>query len=171
MNTEPSISTLPLKLIETLRLELQQYGEMLALLERQQESVMARAADDVLNSVVSINEQMGRIQSARQARQACQNEVARLLQKPGEPAFGVLIPLLPEKFQFPVQTLVRENNEILARIQRRAGQNHLLLTRSLQMMQQFMNALMPANAPTTYNGDGHLQQANKPAQVLYEAIG
>jgi flagellar biosynthesis/type III secretory pathway chaperone len=39
------------------------------------------------------------------------------------------------------------------------------------MMQQFMNALIPATAPTTYNGEGTLKTASKPVQVLYEAIG
>jgi flagellar biosynthesis/type III secretory pathway chaperone len=160
-----------LLLIEKLRRELEHYGEMLALLERQQESVVARASDDVLNSVVSINEQMARIQGARQDRESCQQEIARHLQKSEEPAFATLIPLLPEKFQVPIEALVRENNELLSRIQRRARQNHLLLTRSLQMMQQFMNALIPASAPTTYNGEGNLQTSNKPAQLLYEAIG
>ena len=46
MKTEVAISTLIVGLIEKLRDELHQYGEMLALLEQQQESVIARAAED-----------------------------------------------------------------------------------------------------------------------------
>ncbi len=171
MKTEPAISPLLLQLIEKLRHELHQYGEMLALLEQQQESVMARAADAVLNSVAAINDHMVQVQIARQQREACQNEIARVLQQKDDLAFATLIPLLPEKFQVAVETLVRENNELLSRVQRRARQNHLLLTRSLHMMQQFMNTLMPANPPTTYNGEGNLQTANKPAKLLYEGIG
>jgi len=171
LKTEPAISPLLLQFIEKLRHELHQYGEMLALLEQQQESVMARAADAVLNSVAAINEHMGRVQGARHQRESCQREIARLLQQKEDLAFASLIPLLPEKFQVAVETLMRENNELLTRVQRRARQNHLLLTRSLQMMQQFMNTLMPANAPTTYNGEGTLQPANKPAKLLYEGIG
>ena len=171
MKTELPIAPLLLQLIEKLRHELHQYGEMLALLEQQQESVIARAAEAVLTSVVAINEQMGRIQSARQQRADCQNDVARLLRQPEDPTFASLLPLLPEKFRVAVESLVRENNELLTRIQQRARQNHLLLSRSLQMMQQFMNALIPATAPTTYNGEGTLKSANKPTQILYEAIG
>ena len=171
MKTEAAISTLIVGLIEKLRDELHQYGEMLALLEQQQESVMARAADAVLNSVVSINEQMCRIQSARQERESSQNEIARALEMTGEPTFANLIPLLPEKYRVAVETLVRENNELLQRVQRHARQNHMLLNRSLQLMQQFLNTLIPANAPTTYNGDGNLQAAAKPSQLIYEAVG
>ena len=189
MKTESPLTTLPLALIEKLRQELHQYGEMLALLEQQQESVVSRAADDVLNSVVAINEQMGRIQVARQDRESCQKEIARLAQpqatspksktEPGAAqildlrpwTLDSLIPLLPEKFRLPVETLVRENNQLLGRVQRCARQNHLLLTRSLQMMQQFMNTLIPTGAPTTYNDEGNLQSTHKPAHVLYEAVG
>jgi len=171
LKTESAINPLLLQLIESLRHELHQYGEMLALLEHQQESVMARAADAVLNSVVSINEQMGRIQSARQQRSSCQSEVARHLRQPEDPTFATLVPMLPEKFRVPVESLVRENNQLLTRVQQRARQNHLLLSRSLAMMQQLMNSLVPATPPTTYNGEGTLKTADKPVQVLYEAVG
>jgi len=39
-------------LINALRRELQEYGEMLALLDRQQQLVMARAADEVFHPSV-----------------------------------------------------------------------------------------------------------------------
>ena len=165
------VSALVCKLIELLRAELHEYGEMLAQLDQQQESVMARAAEDVLRSVAAINEQMSKIQSARRQREACQNDAARLLNKPDDPTFQSVIPLLPEKFQVAVSSLVRENNDLLVRVQRRAQQNHLLLTRSLQMMQQVINSLVPATPPTTYNGVGLLRSGDQPAQVLYEAVG
>ena len=171
MNSDAAIPQLLLKLIEKLRDELHQYGEMLALLEQQQESVMARAADDVLNSVAAINEQMNNVQAARLERESCQNEIARNLRQPAQTGFAQLIPLLPEKFRVAIETLVHENNELLGRVQRRARQNHLLLSRSLQMMQQFMNTLIPANPPTTYNGEGNLQSTPKAAQLLYEGVG
>ena len=54
------------KLIEVLRDELQQYGELLALLEQQQDLVTRRAADGVLRTVAAINEQYTIIQTVRQ---------------------------------------------------------------------------------------------------------
>ena len=35
---------------------------------------------------------------------------------------------------------MRENNELLVRVQQRARQNHLLLSRSVEMMQRFITA-------------------------------
>jgi hypothetical protein len=165
------LSPLIQKLIEALRLELQEYGEMLALLDRQQTAVVTRAADDVMKSVACINDQLPRIQTARQRREACQNELADGLGCHGEAAFSKLAPLVPEKFRVGLEILVRENNQLLLRIQNRTRQNHLLLTRSLQMMQEFMQALMPPGGTTTYNGVGQVQAPALPQQSLYEAVG
>jgi len=165
------LSPLIHKLIEALRQELQEYGEMLALLNRQQAAVVERAADDVLQSVTFINEQLPRIQAARQQRESCQNELAQALGRAGEGAFSKLVPLLPEKFRAALEILVRENNQLLLRIQNRTRQNHLLLTRSLQLMQEFMQALMPPSGPTTYNGEGQVQPAALAPQRFYEAVG
>ena len=52
-------------LIEALREELQQYGEMLALLDRQHQYIMIRAAEDVFQSISPIQAQGAAIQSAR----------------------------------------------------------------------------------------------------------
>jgi flagellar biosynthesis/type III secretory pathway chaperone len=171
LKTEPPPAGLIPRLIETLRDELHQYGEMLALLDQQQEHVMARAADEVMRSVSSINQHMEVIQRARQARETCQKEVAQVLQRPEESTFVNLVPLLPEKFQGAVVSLVRENNTLLERVHRRARQNQLLLSRSLELMQRFLNSLTQVAPPTTYNGNGQIHGAAEPAQTLYQAVG
>jgi len=114
---------------------------MLYLLDQQQESIMARAEDDVLRSVGAINDQMIRIQSDRQQRAARQNEAARLLNKADDPTFQSVIPALPEKYRVAVGSLVRENNELLVRVRRRAQQNQQFLSRSLELMQRVINSL------------------------------
>jgi len=136
--------------MESLRNELQQYGEMLVLLEQQQASVMARCAEDVMQSVNTINRQIARIQTARQDREACQRELAALVQVAEDPTFANLLPLMPEQYQPALIALVRENNELLVRVQQRARQNHLLLARSVDLMQRFIASLVPETSPLTY---------------------
>lgn len=171
MNTETPVAPLLSRLLDRLRHELCQYGEILALLDQQQASVMARSADDVLHSVGAINEQMARIQTARQERAASQADVAAALQAGREADFSDLLPRLPAAYQPAVAALVRENNELLVRVQQRARQNHLLLSRSVELMQRFVNSLLPAPAPLTYNGDGRLQATGSPVQPRYQAVG
>ncbi len=164
------LNAIPL-LIEALRQELHAYGEMLALLDRQQEAVMLRAGDEVLHTVNAINDQLALVATARQARESRQQEVGTALRQPGETDFEQWIPLLPGKFRPAVQALVRENNELLVRVQQRARQNHLLLSRSVELMQRFMHALIPASQPTTYNGAGSVDACPPQSQPLYEAVG
>lgn len=171
MKTDSTLMNLLPRLLEVLRHELQQYGEMLALLDQQQASVMARSADDVLSSVTAVNEQMGRIQAARQSRESCQAEIAAAVKLTEAPTFQRLIPLLPETYRAAVGALVTENNNLLVRVQQRARQNHRLLCQSVEMMQQFISSLVPTTPPVTYNETGQVQSPGAVAQSLYQAVG
>jgi hypothetical protein len=158
-------------LVHALREELQQYGEMLALLERQQEYVITRAADDMLQTASAIHQQTAILQNVRRQREQCQQLLAAQLQLPEKAGFAVIIPVLPEDYRPLVQALVEENNELLAGVQKRARQNHLLLGRAVELMQRFMSTLLPAFRPTTYDGGGNVLSGSGPARTLYEAVG
>ncbi|MBM3879970.1 MAG: flagellar protein FlgN [Verrucomicrobia bacterium] len=157
-------------LIDALRDELQHYGEMLALLDQQQESVVARAANDLLQTVSAINGHGSQIQQARERREQRRREVAGQLGLPPDAHFSDLIPRLPEDYRPLLQALVHENNELLSRVQQRARQNHLLLTRSLDLMQRFVNTLFGAGHTSTYDGNGGLIPPGLPVRSLYEAV-
>ena len=163
-------SLLP-KVLEALRKELGEYGEMLTLLDHQREHVLSRNGTEVLQTVAAIQHQAENIRTARSAREGCQQEIAGVLKKPANAAMAVILPLLPENHRFQLAALVRENNDLMTRVQQRARQNHLLLSRSLELMQRFMNTLIPSAAPATYTGAGQIQARTLPGQPLYEAIG
>ena len=55
-------------LIDALREELQQYGEMLALLDQQQDLVVRRDTGQLLENLAAINAQTSVVQIARQYR-------------------------------------------------------------------------------------------------------
>jgi hypothetical protein len=55
--------------VESLREELKQYGELLALLELQQAQVVRRLADELLETVSAVNAQGDAIQVARRERE------------------------------------------------------------------------------------------------------
>ena len=158
-------------LIEALREELKQYGEMLALLDHQQQLVMQRLVAELPDNVNSVNAQAGVIAAARQEREQRQRYIARMLEQPETAGFGVLIPMLPSDYRPLLEALVGENNELLVRVQQRARQNHLLLSHCVELMQQLINSIFPNVAPTTYNGSGHIPVAAVPPQPLYQAVG
>ena len=157
-------------LIEALREELKEYGEMLALLDQQQQMVTHRQTQDLLQCVASINIQAEAIAAARREREQRQRDVARELSLDANASFTDVLPKLPNLFRPLIQELVQENNQLLARIQQRARQNHLLLARITDLMQRFLGSLFPGN-PTTYDNAGQLLATTLPQRTVYDAIG
>jgi flagellar biosynthesis/type III secretory pathway chaperone len=158
-------------LIHALREELEQYGEMLARLDEQQEYAMRRAADELLMSVSAVQQQGERVRKARQARAQAQACLAEAMSLPGEATFAQITLLLPENYRPLLQALVQENNELLVRVQQRARQNHVLLLRSLELMRNLMNSLFPGSAPPVYNETGVVLNSVIPKRSFYEAAG
>jgi flagellar biosynthesis/type III secretory pathway chaperone len=158
-------------LIEALREELKQYGEMLALLDQQQSLVTRRQTVELYQSVAGINGQAEVIAAARREREQHQRHIARELKLPEAAGYAAITPLLPADYRPLVQALVEENNALLTRVQQRARQNHLLLSHAVELMQHLINSIIPGASPTTYDDAGRLPSNHLPQQALYEAVG
>jgi len=157
-------------LIEALRNELQQYGEMLALLDQQREVVRQKGAADIGVSISAINTQSGTIQDARETRRSCQAQLSRNLKQPDDSTFAHLVPLIPVQYRPLVSALVQENNELLLRVRERAQQNQAQLRYSVELMQRFITTLSPEDRPASLNGEPASVLAIEPCSSLYAAI-
>lgn len=158
-------------LIEALREELKEYGEMLALLEHQQHMVVHRQTQDLMQCASAISAQAQTIAAARLEREQRQRRIACWLDLPEQSTLSVLVPRLPAEYQPLAQALIHENNELLTRVQQRARQNHLLLSRVTDLMQRFVGSLFPA-APSPATGDDPGQGcAGSPQRSIYDTIG
>jgi flagellar biosynthesis/type III secretory pathway chaperone len=158
------------ELIEALRDELKNYGEMLALLDWQQESLMTRAANEVSQSVSLVQAQGLAIQEARKRREDCRRAVAGAAGEAENTPFKKLIPLLPADYRPLLKALVDENNELLFRVRRRARQNHLMLKRSVELMQQLLTSLCPPVQTSVCNGQGRLPTLSRVTRQLQEEV-
>lgn len=157
-------------LIESLREELKQYGEMLALLDHQQNLVMRRQSSDLIQSVTDVNTQVEVIHAVRREREQHRSHLARQLNLNPDADFNALMPLLAVEYRGLIKALVQENNELLVRVKQRARQNHLMLTRATELMQRFINALSPAPTTSTYNVAGVVAGAGVPQHAMLEVI-
>ena len=126
--------------IEALRQELQQYGEMLALLDAPHKRPVGCGNDPLARPLADINTQVRVLHAARQQSRASQRRLAASLGEPVHGAFSRLILRVPEPYRGLVNALVQENRELLARVRERAEQNRALLGRSLEALQQFTTA-------------------------------
>jgi flagellar biosynthesis/type III secretory pathway chaperone len=158
-------------LIDALRDELQHYGEMLDLLDRQQAHLVARAVSEVFQSISLIKAQGAAIQQACAHREECRRAVAQDWRQPREAGFTLLIPLLPSDYRPLLLALVDENNELLARVHRRAHLNHLMLRRSVELMQELLNTLLPSRQGSVYDDTGSRLASAAGACRFYEAVG
>ena len=158
------------KLIAALREELQQYGEMLARLDEQQQLVIRRAADAALQSVPLIQSQSQLLGQVREARSMAMRELCQYVRLPESAALADLAPRVPSEYRPLLEALVQENNELLQRIHQRARQNHILLTRTVESMQHVINSIASHRATPVYNDGGSvfLSAPSRPAR--YEAV-
>jgi flagellar biosynthesis/type III secretory pathway chaperone len=159
------------KLVSALREELKHYGEMLALLEHQQEAVISRVAGDIFESVHAIQIEAEAAGRARKQREECQREVGRHLCMKSEATLSEIQQQLPSDYRPLMEALVQENNQLLQRVQQKARQNHLLLSRSIELMQRFMSTLFPGRETVTYRDTGVAHTYSMPSKSYYEAVG
>lgn len=157
-------------LIEALREELKQYGEMLAVLDLQQQAVVQRQTNDLLQNAAEVNAQANVIAAVRHEREQHRRNVAMALGLDEEASFAAIIPHLPADYRPLAQALVNENNALLVRIQQRARQNHLLLSHAVELLRQLMNAIFPGSSPKTYDNTGRLPPNNPPVRSIYEQV-
>lgn len=158
------------QLIDTLREELTQYGELLALLEEQQHLIVSRSAEGLLENLASINAQVPKIGAARNRRDQLRQELALAAGQPADISFRDLIAVVPQEYRGLLEALVEEINSLLLRSQQRLRQNHLLLSRSLELMQKMITSLFPSSGGQTYNQSGSVKGLNLPPSSLYETL-
>ena len=157
-------------LVQSLREELIQYGEMLTLLEDQQELIVNRSADGLIQNLTAIHSQMAEIAKVRDKRDEQRFELANSLEKDGDILFKELIPCMPSDYQTLTKALLDEVNGLLQKANQRMRQNHLLLSRSLDFMQQLIQSLFPTQAGQTYDQSGQIGAGYIPQRTTYETL-
>jgi len=159
------------RLIESLREEMTQYGELLALMQEQQELIINRQPQELLTNLNEVNGQMEKIAIARQAREQARVALAKQLGTTEETTFKQMTSQLPEEYQPLLEALVNEINALLQNVHKWLRQNHLLLKRSIDLMQDILQNVLPGQAsPKTYGRQGSVSPANPPPSTLYEGI-
>ena len=159
-------------LITALRDELTQYGEVLALMQEQQQFIINRAANELLLNLNEVNEQMEKVSVARNHREACRRALVATLGATEETTFYQMTEMLPSEVQPLLKALVEEINQLLQHIQKWLRQNHMLLSRSLDLMKQIMKGMFPSSSSTagTYGRGGQVSPVTPPPSTLYEGI-
>ena len=160
-------------LIAALREEMTQYGELLALMQEQQELIIKRSANELLINLHDVNQQVEKITAHKnEQREAARRALVQSVGGTEDTTFKQMTALLPEEYQPLLNALVEEINQLLQRIQTWVKQNHLLLKRSLDLMSKIMHTIFPTSsaAAQTYGRGGTVSPIAPPPSTLYEGL-
>ena len=135
------------QLLAALREELKHYGELHALLEQQRNSVHGSAPDRTYYATAAIQRQAEATLHARRVSEARRRALARELGQDDSATVLQLTPLVPPQFRPLLQSLVEENNTLLQSVQWAARENHVLLSRSVASMEEFLDLLFDGEPP------------------------
>ncbi len=145
------------QLITSLRSELEEYGGLLNLIERQQEAILGRKPDNVLELVSLIEAQIATTHARRKQREATMNELACLSQIQGSATLNKLIPHFRAVLRPLIEALADEVNRLIAETKRRAQQNQMLLARSVELAQELISQVSPRAVTKTYSARGRMK--------------
>ena len=103
-------------LVKTLRDELNQYGEMLVLLDLYHKTAAELTETDFYVFSKEIQEQGLAIQRTRYERELARQELAAQMQLNSVVPVEKMIPQLPEEYQQLVNELTRENRQLMEQV-------------------------------------------------------
>jgi flagellar biosynthesis/type III secretory pathway chaperone len=157
-------------LIETLREELTQYGELLALLETQQQEILSRNADQVQEGAAHIHLQTQHLEQLKTRRETARKQLYADLSLEEGTSLKDSFTLLPPEYRPLLQALIDDNRLSINRIRKIARQNHLLLNRSLSTVQKLVDSLYDDGKPSIYGDDGRIPIEPKNQSIAYEHV-
>jgi hypothetical protein len=153
-------------LATALRMELQEYGGLLALFEEQQNAILCRDPEQVLATQDAIVAQLKMINALRKQREA----LVLALSPAGGIAEKVSVRALLPSFAEPVrpllEALMQEINGLVTRTKRRAKQNQMLLARSSEVSQQISQRLNPESFARPHSARGKIKLLAAEAHVV-----
>ncbi len=143
-------------LVDALRLELQEYGGLMNLLDEQQKGILGRDSESLISLNKSIEEQLEITSRSRYEREQLAEYAVQEHELEAEATLSELIPFFPEPARPLLQALIERINAMLERIKHKSGQNRMLLARAYELIEQIMRIVQPRAVTKTYNREGNL---------------
>ncbi len=145
-------------LLGLLRDELQEYGGLVGLLGAQQQSILNRRPESLLEINQSVQTQMEASQMLQRRRQVFVSSLASSYGEPDESTLSELVPHFPDVTQPMFQSIIEEINSLISQIRRKIEQNQRLLNRLTEVTDQILGVTDPGSHSKTYDKSGDLSR-------------
>jgi flagellar biosynthesis/type III secretory pathway chaperone len=157
-------------LAEALRDELQEYGALLHLFEEQQQSLLRRDAEAVLERASRITLQVESLGQSRGRRETLARTLALQAGRPADATLRELTEAFPAEVQPLFRALVDEINRLLHRVKRGARQNALMLQKTVSLHQELLRTVQPGGVNPTYSPGGRVSTLPATASSFQAAV-
>ena len=146
------------ELLDLLRNELQEYGGLIGLLNAQQQSILSRQSDSLLEINQSVQTQMEASQILQKRRQGYVSSLASSFGEPSDSSLSQLVDYFPEVTRPMFVSIIEEINNLISRIRSKILQNQKILQRLTEVTDQILLASDPKNQSKTYDRSGGLKR-------------
>lgn len=148
-------------LVDLLREEVQEYGGLYNLLDRQQSEIFNREPDLVMQTNADIESQMSAMNVLRERREEQVKMMAERCSCDDSLSLTNMLPRFPEFIRPMLKALIDEVNGMVSRTRRKARQNYLLLSRTMEITQEVLRMAKPDDFSKTYSRKGQVGMAGR----------
>jgi len=145
------------QIVTALQTELQEYGGLLHLFDRQQKCIVHQDPTGFLDINVDVEEQIAKLTRCRLDREDLVRRAALDFAQPAETTLAALTAHFPQELQPLLRALVDEINDLINRTQRRTRQNRMLLAQCVESARQLLAVSNPGAMPGTYGSHGQVR--------------
>ena len=145
------------EIVAMLQNELQEYGGLLHLFDRQQKCIVHQDPTGFLDINVDVDEQIAKLSHCRIEREELVRQTALALGKSKDITLSALSHSFAAEHQPLLRALIDEINDLITRTQRRTRQNRMLLSQCVESARQLLALSNPGAIPGTYGSHGQVR--------------
>ena len=145
------------EIVAMLQNELQEYGGLLHLFDRQQKCIVHQDPTGFLDINVDVDEQIAKLSHCRIEREELVRQTALALGKSKDITLSALSHSFAAEHQPLLRALIDEINDLITRTQRRTRQNRMLLSQCVESARQLLAISNPGAIPGTYGAHGQIR--------------
>jgi len=145
------------EIVAMLQNELQEYGGLLHLFDRQQKCIVHQDPTGFLDINVDVDEQIAKLTHCRHEREELVRQTAVALGKSKDITLSALSHSFAPEHQPLLRALIEEINDLITRTQRRTRQNRMLLAQCVESARQLLTLSNPGAIPGTYGAHGQIR--------------
>jgi flagellar biosynthesis/type III secretory pathway chaperone len=145
------------EIVSALQNELQEYGGLLHLFDRQQQCIVHQDPTGFLDINMDVDEQIAKLTQIRHNREELVRQSALVAGKPEDITLSALTHSFQPEHQPLLKALIDEINDLITRTQRRTRQNRMLLAQCVESARQLLAVRNPGAMPGTYGAHGQVR--------------